>query len=182
MSKVTPEFLERLEAGLQFEDYIADCYRGQGWQVFHRGREREGADLGIDIIAVKNTRYVLIQCKRWASGREIESDVVATFIRDCAAYQRRRGHNQPTLGFWTAPTFLAVIATTTTLTPSAKSLALASGIVIRETVVYPPPNPDIEFAIGPLPDPGPSTTKKIRTGSCPDWLKRLLNRWRGAWE
>lgn len=146
MSKVDAEFTERLEAGLEFEDYIAECYRRRGWRVFHRGRERQGADLGIDIVAVKDDRNVLIQCKRWSLGREIAPDVVATFIRDAEAYQRRRGHAQPMLGLWQPATFLAVIATTTTLTDAAKTLALAKGVVVRENVIYPLAEPTIDFA------------------------------------
>ena len=131
------DFESRLSAGLEFEDYVADCYRQKGWEVFHRGRDRPGADLGLDLVAVKNNRYVLVQCKRWATGREIPSEVIQRFGRDCEAYQRRRGHGHPALAFFSPPEFVRVFATTCELAEDAWSAAEAFKIVVRERVQFP---------------------------------------------
>lgn len=134
----------RWKAGLAFEDHIAECYRRKGWVVFHRGRERGGADLGIDIVAVKRNRYVLIQCKRWAEGREIPLATIELFHRDGEAYKKRRAHGQPSLAFWDPPSYLLVFAATCAFAEDARAWASARGIICRERVQFPPV--EIQFA------------------------------------
>jgi hypothetical protein len=129
------DFEERLEAGLQFEDFIADCYRTRGWRVFHRGRDRQGADLGIDIVATRGSRYELVQCKRW-TGHDITEREVLAFVRACASYRARRGVGSGTFLFFEEPTFRCVFATTSVLTPGAKEIAAREQIVVREQVNF----------------------------------------------
>ena len=51
----------------QFEQYIGEFYRSQGYQVEETGLG--GADGGIDLVAKRGSETLLIQCKHWRSNK-----------------------------------------------------------------------------------------------------------------
>lgn len=142
-----------LDAGREFEDHIADRYRNAGWEVWHRARARGGADLGIDLVATRGERHVLVQCRRWSIGREVESEVVEILARDTDAYVRRRlAEHQASFDFLTPRTYGAVLIATCSLSEPARQRARELGIQFRENYVFPPseqehaPSSNVSFA------------------------------------
>jgi Restriction endonuclease len=193
---MTEQFAQRLEAGLQFEDYIADCYRSKGWIVFHRGRNRGGADLGIDLIAAKEPKHILVQCKRWTGFAITEIEIFA-FYKACIAYKKRRATETKAMVFFDEPSYLFVFATTSFLTQEAHAAAIIGNILVREKVRFPPVS-KVQFAttlteeklreiesdtiefdapISCQSPPRPTPTKIVGTRHCASWWQRLLNRW-----
>ncbi|MCL6272215.1 restriction endonuclease [Sansalvadorimonas sp. 2012CJ34-2] len=51
----------------EFEQYIGEFYRNQGYQVEEKGQG--GSDGGIDLIAKKEGNTLLVQCKHWQSRK-----------------------------------------------------------------------------------------------------------------
>ena len=50
----------------QFETYIAEAYREQGYQVT---KTPEGADGGVDLILRKDNEVTFVQCKHWKANK-----------------------------------------------------------------------------------------------------------------
>jgi hypothetical protein len=127
--------LTTFEVGAIFERRVAEKYEAAGWRVWLRGIERKGGDLGIDLVATRDSRQVLVQCKYWSQGREIGVDVVRVFARDCAAYIARRGcKEQHTLGLVESFTYGKAIVATCGFTPEAEALAEIESITLRSHV------------------------------------------------
>lgn len=144
-----PEFSKRREAGELFERFIGEHYSARGWHVWYRDQERQGGGLGIDIVATKAERQVLLQCKCWAQARQITKDIVDLLARDARRYtDRRAAEHQSLLKFFRPRTYVVVLATTTTLDTDAITQAARHGIVVRERVQF-PPRQQVEFAQGP---------------------------------
>jgi hypothetical protein len=59
------------QIGRDYELYIGHWLRARGYKVWHYGIEKKLEDLGCDIIAVKNNKVHIIQCKRWKEERKI---------------------------------------------------------------------------------------------------------------
>lgn len=59
------------EVGLMYERYIAYTYETEGWKIIMHGAKRRLEDMGIDVIATKEGITHLIQCKYWATGKNI---------------------------------------------------------------------------------------------------------------
>jgi len=59
--------LSNIEKGSIYEEYIANKYRKKGYSVWEHGKEMGRADLGIDLVATKKNKMILIQCKNWST-------------------------------------------------------------------------------------------------------------------
>lgn len=59
--------LNNIEKGSIYEEYIANKYRKKGYSVWEHGKEMGRADLGIDLVATKKNKMILIQCKNWST-------------------------------------------------------------------------------------------------------------------
>lgn len=72
--------------GAQYEAYVANQLRQQGWNVTETGLSGRN-DHGIDLIATKEgtTRY--IQCKGWKRHKYIHEDVVSQLLGSVAAIE-----------------------------------------------------------------------------------------------
>ncbi len=62
--------LNNIEKGRVYEEYIAKKYRKKGYIVWEHGKEMGRADLGIDLVATKDNRVILIQCKNWSTHHQ----------------------------------------------------------------------------------------------------------------
>lgn len=134
-----PDFDGCRQAGESFERFIGAHYTARGWEVWYRDQDRQGGGLGIDIVATKAERQVLLQCKRWATAREITADIVEQLARDACRYiARRAAEDQHLMEFFKPRAYVVVLATTTALDAAAKARATRHGIIVKERVEYPP--------------------------------------------
>lgn len=68
--------------GKEYELYIAEHFRKQGYKVKEHGLINNRADSGIDVIAMKNKEITLIQCKNWRenSKYKVDHNLLKAFI------------------------------------------------------------------------------------------------------
>lgn len=59
------------DAGIEFERYIGYKYESHGFDVDYCGATQGLEDMGRDIIAVKDSKVFVIQCKRWSADKTI---------------------------------------------------------------------------------------------------------------
>lgn len=59
------------EIGREFERYIGYKYEADGWDVDYFGAKKGLEDLGRDLIAKKDHKIHVVQCKYWAKGKTI---------------------------------------------------------------------------------------------------------------
>ena len=57
------------DAGIEFERYIGYKYESHGFDVDYCGATQGLEDMGRDIIAVKDAKGFVIQCKRWSADK-----------------------------------------------------------------------------------------------------------------
>jgi len=57
--------LKKRKKGLGYEDFVAHLYKKRGYKVWERGRELGVKDGGIDLVAYRWNKTLLIQCKNW---------------------------------------------------------------------------------------------------------------------
>ena len=141
-----PKFTARRIAGEAFETFIGEHYVRRGWEVWYRDQSRAGGGLGIDIVASKDERQAILQCKRWADAREITRDVLELFYHDSQRYcDRRAAEGQHLMEFFRPRSYCVIFATTCALANDAREYARNHGIIVRENVEYPPAM-RVEFA------------------------------------
>ncbi|WP_143699419.1 restriction endonuclease, partial [Xanthomonas oryzae] len=59
------------EIGRDYERYVGYLYETQGYEVQFTGAIDGFADMGRDVIARRGSQLVIVQCKYWASHKEI---------------------------------------------------------------------------------------------------------------
>jgi Holliday junction resolvase-like predicted endonuclease len=81
--KLTDE--QKLQKGLEYEDFVASFYKNKGYKVIHRGRELGKLDKGIDLVAYNSKEILLIQCKNYNihTGWKITQKDIKAFRMDC---------------------------------------------------------------------------------------------------
>ena len=77
------------DIGAAYERYVGELYEVAGWSVTYRGIQRGKGDMGIDLIATKGQRKILVQCKCWQSDAEVSHVEVLRFQQACAAHVAR---------------------------------------------------------------------------------------------
>ncbi|PSM52787.1 hypothetical protein CRN67_03000 [Campylobacter blaseri] len=74
--------------GNKYEFYIAQFYKNEGYKVYMKGYNEGYQDEGIDLIAYKGKKeMILIQCKNWESGATLSS--IKKFVYDCRNYEMK---------------------------------------------------------------------------------------------
>lgn len=79
-------FSGRRQAGRQYEEYIAQLLRDEGWEVIDTGLDGVN-DHGIDLIANKDGVKRYVQCKGYSWKKFIHEDVVSHLYGSVAAYE-----------------------------------------------------------------------------------------------
>lgn len=77
------------EKGVQFERECVEVLLKNSWQVDWRGERLGKADGGIDIVAYKGNRTVLIQCKNYKANAEITDKNLRVFYGDIKLYEQK---------------------------------------------------------------------------------------------
>ncbi|MFY9076623.1 restriction endonuclease [Aliarcobacter butzleri] len=72
--------------GDDFEKFVGKCYENNGYKVEYRGLNLGVLDKGIDLIAKKNNKILLIQCKYWKKKDSITHNMVKEFYGNCNFY------------------------------------------------------------------------------------------------
>lgn len=91
----------KIDAGADYERYIAKKYIDSGYRIIYNGIEKGTADEGIDLIAIKDDKTILIQCKNWKNTgyQEIYAKDLKAFFGDCFKYVLENFLTQKTVGF-----------------------------------------------------------------------------------
>ena len=78
----------KIDAGSEYEKYVATKYIDTGHTIIYHGIDKKTKDGGIDLIAQKDNKTILIQCKNWrmAGYKEIKSKDIRAFFGDAFKY------------------------------------------------------------------------------------------------
>ncbi|OCL90574.1 restriction endonuclease [Aliarcobacter thereius] len=83
----TPEELSNMKkAGDAFEILVGQSYEADGYEVDYRGLRLDYLDGGIDLVATKDNKILLIQCKYWKKKDSITHNMVKEFYGNCNFY------------------------------------------------------------------------------------------------
>ena len=83
----TQDDLENMKSyGDNFEKKVGAVYEEKGYIVEYRGLELGLKDGGIDLIAKKDNKIILIQCKFWKKEDSITHKMVKEFYGNCNFY------------------------------------------------------------------------------------------------
>ena len=75
------------QKGNQYEFYIADYFRKDGYKIYMKGYNEGFKDEGIDLICYKGKEMILVQCKNWNNAVELKT--IKKFVYDCREYEQR---------------------------------------------------------------------------------------------
>mgnify|MGYP001094047405 CR=1 FL=1 len=118
----------RWELGRDYERYIGYQYESKGYQVRYQGIVEGLADLGRDLIAVRDETVQVVQCKCWSLHKMIHEKHIFQLYGTLVAYRIDHPHKRAS----------GVFVTSTRLSPRAKQFAEALGISYREQVLLEP--------------------------------------------
>ncbi len=114
------------EIGRDYERYVGFQYENQGYRIYYQGIVEGLADLGRDLIAIRDTDHRVIQCKRWSREKLIHEKHVFQLLGTLIAY---RIDNEK-------PDASGILITSTQLSIRARQFAEALRIQYVEN--YPP--------------------------------------------
>lgn len=75
------------QKGNQYEFYIADYFKKNGYKVYMKGYNEGFKDEGIDLICYKDEEMLLVQCKNWNCAVELKD--IKKFVYDCREYEQK---------------------------------------------------------------------------------------------
>ncbi len=118
--------------GTEYEMYCEHLIRQQGYSTIDFGVRHRINDLGRDIIAKKGATTYIIQCKRWATDKEIHENVICQLYGTTIEYniQTQKDNHNPTL-FDEDLVVIPVLMTTTKVSDTAKAFADKLGVMVN---------------------------------------------------
>jgi uncharacterized membrane-anchored protein YhcB (DUF1043 family) len=111
------------EIGRDYERYVGYLYELKGYAVYYQGIVEGLADLGRDLICVKDNSVEVVQCKCWSQEKQIHEKHIFQLLGTVIAYRI----DHPTMPV--TPWFI----TSTTLSERARQFARELGIRWTET-------------------------------------------------
>ena len=75
------------EIGRDYERYIGYVYESRGYNVYYQGIIEGLADLGRDLICVKDNDAIIVQCKHWSREKQIHEKHIFQLYGTLIAYQ-----------------------------------------------------------------------------------------------
>jgi len=130
------------EIGRDYERYVGYLYEQEGFNVYYKGIEAGLEDLGRDLIAKKENKVEVIQCKYWAKHKTIHEKHICQLFGTTLKYWVE----EKELKLDTERKFLksiidkkdiiGVFITTTSLSDKAKEFANELGIKIQENFPF----------------------------------------------
>lgn len=127
------------QIGRDYEMYVGHVFEKEGYKIEYKGIIDGFDDLGRDIIANKNGEICIIQCKYWAQYKDIhEKHIFQLFgttmeywIRNFSFFNRPKNFEE-FAKFLNEDKIRPIFFTSTTLSETAKQMADALSIEIRE--------------------------------------------------
>jgi hypothetical protein len=110
------------EIGRDYERYVGYRYESLGYTVYYQGIIEGLADLGRDLVAVKDNNAEIIQCKYWSKGKQIHEKHIFQLYGTVIAYKIDHPKTQVSASF----------VTSTKLSDRAKQFANELQIKINE--------------------------------------------------
>ncbi|MDH4067725.1 MAG: restriction endonuclease [Dehalococcoidia bacterium] len=110
------------EIGRDYERYIGYLYESKGYGVYYQGIVEGLADLGRDLVCVKDKRVEVVQCKCWSQEKRIHEKHIFQLLGTVIAYRIDHPAMQ------VIPWFI----TSTTLSDRARQFAGALDIKLTE--------------------------------------------------
>jgi len=77
----------RWEIGRDYERYIGYLYESRGYAVYYQGIVEGLADLGRDLICVKDNSVEVVQCKHWSQEKQIHEKHIFQLLGTSMAYR-----------------------------------------------------------------------------------------------
>jgi hypothetical protein len=112
----------RWEIGRDYERYIGYLYESRGYAVYYQGIVEGLADLGRDLICVKDNIAEVVQCKYWSKEKQIHEKHIFQLYGTVVAYRIDRPGKQVS----------ACFVTSTRLSDRAKQFAKELGMKTLE--------------------------------------------------
>ena len=107
--------------GIEYEMYIEYEYRLRGWKTIPHGSINGLEDLGRDIVAKKDDRVLIIQCKRYSVNKHIHENTVCQLYGTAIEYELSDED-------LFATKIVPILYSTTDLSPMAKKFAKRLGV------------------------------------------------------
>ena len=116
-------FKTKWQIGRDFELYCGQFYENEGWEVTYFGIEKKLNDLGRDLIAIKGSTHLIIQCKYWSQEKVIHEKHIVQLYGTTIEYS---------MNIDIQLSVIPVFITNITLTETAKKFAEKLGVKILD--------------------------------------------------
>lgn len=126
--------LSNLEIGRMYERYIGSIYETMGYDVSYIGILDGVEDLGRDLICIKGSDKILIQCKNWASFKNIYENHIFQFFGTVFKYKNDllNDKHRKKSNINSFDDIKGIFYTTTSLSDFARSAAEYLNIEVKE--------------------------------------------------
>lgn len=114
------------QVGRDYELYIGQYYENLGYSVEYFGIEKQLEDLGRDLIAKKDNKTLIIQCKCWSKHKNIHENSITQLFGTLTAYRAEHENLFEIVD--------GVLITTIELTDMAKKFAKLLNISVIENM------------------------------------------------
>lgn len=75
------------DIGIEYERYVGYLYEKQGYNVRYHGAIMGMQDMGRDLLAIKDDKTLIIQCKRWSKEKEIHEKHIFQLFGSAVQYK-----------------------------------------------------------------------------------------------
>lgn len=114
------------EIGIEYEQYIGYKCESEGFSVEYRGARDKLQDMGRDLIAKKDDRIYVIQCKRWHQSKQIHEKHIFQLFGSVTQYR----YEHP------GTTCVPVFVTSSTLTECASDIAKMLDVEVYQNIPF----------------------------------------------
>lgn len=122
------------QIGLFYERYIGYTYDIKQWKVIMNGAKKRWQDMGIDIIASKDGKTELIQCKYWAANKTIYENYIFQLFGTTIDYIMEHFPTEDPWKILKQGIVTPVFVTSTQVSDTARRVAHILNIDLRENV------------------------------------------------
>lgn len=114
------------EAGIKYERYIGYLCEKEGCNVKYTGATLKLNDMGRDLIAFKEKTIYIIQCKRYAQGKEVHENHLFQLFGSVAHYKKEHPNHK----------VIGVFVTSSQLSDVAKQCAESLSVLLYENIPF----------------------------------------------
>ena len=138
------------EIGRDYERYIGYQYEINGYDVQYFGATKGLEDMGRDLIAQDNKGIHIVQCKYWSKDKTIHEKHIFQLFGTAVMYAISKVgmHEMGAFATLAMAKVKPVFVCTCNLSDTARSMAQALGVIIREECSFDPDYPRIKCNVG----------------------------------